>query len=206
MKNAHLAGILNVVIPGAGMIYLGKWREGLFYFLGVPFFLIFYKSALDIFANIFHEYVQSNTLFFYYLVLNNTVLYLIMLAYMVWDAFITPYCFAKNINLQKKAAIAILLNFISFGLGFFYLKAGWEGFLNYLWMLFMLAIARFTNNIIFPQQYNGVNLLFSILTFCLIASGYVELSSNAYKIATKHNKQLEKTINESESWNPNLTR
>jgi hypothetical protein len=33
MKNPWLAGILNLIIPGLGMVYLRKWATAVVYFL-----------------------------------------------------------------------------------------------------------------------------------------------------------------------------
>ncbi|MEW5829719.1 MAG: hypothetical protein AB1846_12570 [Chloroflexota bacterium] len=94
-KNAAMAGFLNVVFPGLGCVYLGKWFLALVYLIWVPLaWIAVIAVAKFITGRISDETARS-------------VLYLMILfgfrVRILWDVFFTPYSLAEEYN-QKSVS------------------------------------------------------------------------------------------------------
>lgn len=66
-KSPLLAGVLSAVIPGAGKVYAGKWKQGLAYFgimtaLGLQWYESYKKRGID--SPYFYFYGSAFTLFY----------------------------------------------------------------------------------------------------------------------------------------------
>jgi hypothetical protein len=88
LKNAAMAGFLNVVFPGLGCAYLGRWFYALAYLIWVP--LAWIMSV----AHALTEWIPDETIQF-------AVYALILFGFRVrilWDVFFTPYKFAEEHN------------------------------------------------------------------------------------------------------------
>lgn len=128
-----LAGILNVLIPGLGFVYLKKWKLAITYFLGIPIFLL-----IGILAALIMTTVPSTNGWLDFISLG--LVWGTALIYMVWDSFTTPYCLAKAQDIPKQERTAILLNLVIPGLGFIYLKNWAYAFSHLFWAPFVVLI------------------------------------------------------------------
>lgn len=137
MKHPHpvLAGILNILIPGLGFLYLKNWNRAITYFLGIPLFLWTGMVVTLIMttapSNTSEQLESSGTI-----IICGT-----MLIFIVWDLFITAYSLAKGIEVPRKTIVAVLLNLIVPGLGFIYIKRWLLAFGFAFWTMFIVWLS-----------------------------------------------------------------
>lgn len=90
LKNAAMAGFLNVVFPGLGCAYIGRWFYALAYLIWVPLAWIACMAVAQAIAGI----VPHETIRF--------IVYIMILfgfrIRILWDVFFTPYKLAEEYN------------------------------------------------------------------------------------------------------------
>jgi hypothetical protein len=191
MKNPKLAGILNVLLPGAGLAYLGKLKDALIYLLWVPIFVLFSKSILWLFGHSFLDQLKDFSTVVFVLNIAIAVVYWVSIAYIIWDLFSTPYNLAKGAIVRKNPAIAVLLNFIGAGLGFIYLKKWWLAFGYLFWIQFVVGLYGFISveGRHISDTISTILKIIVILFFSLYA--YWDAGVNAYKETNQINQKLQ---------------
>ncbi len=89
-KNAAMAGFLNVVFPGLGCAYIGRWFYALAYLIWVPLAWIACMAVAQAIASI----IPDETIRF--------IVYILILfgfrIRILWDVFFTPYGLAEEHN------------------------------------------------------------------------------------------------------------
>lgn len=69
MKNKKISALLSLLFPGLGHFYIGKYVDGIVFFLGtgVLWYAIWYKSTLLIYFNNPRSFLVWGALIFIYL-------------------------------------------------------------------------------------------------------------------------------------------
>lgn len=187
MKNPILAGVLNVIVPGAGMAYLGKWKDGLVLFFIALILVLFGKSVIGYLGYPYLEEVEATSVFASALIFTIQILQGVKIVCMVWILFNMAYHEANGMTLRKNPAIAVALNFISAGLGFVYLQKWLLSIGAFLWITFFLGLISSAYMTVGEKDMLPfwVKLLVSLL---LGAYLYWDTSVTAYREAKKINK------------------
>ena len=193
MKNPILAGSLNVIVPGAGMAYLGKWKDGLALFFIAPFFALFGKSIVQYLGNPYLKEIEATSLFASALITTIRILWVISLVCLTWILFHMAYQEAKGVTLKKNPTLAITLNFISAGLGFVYLKKWWLSIGTFLWVSFFLGLISSANITVDKKDIIPFWAKF-LISLLLSVYLYWDTSVTAYREAKNFNKILETKV------------
>jgi len=101
-KNPGLAGFLNILFPGLGCAYLGKWLYALAYLIWVPLALMAASALSGVVA-------ETAGLFFPRPVVPAVVSAVFLFAFraiVLWDVFFTPYRLAEELNDERKGNFA----------------------------------------------------------------------------------------------------
>jgi hypothetical protein len=102
-KKAAVAGFLNIVFPGLGCVYLGRWFFALAYLIWVPLAWIACMAVAQAIAGI----IPDETIRF--------IVYVMILfgfrIRILWDVFFTPYELAEEQNrkLSSKEEAQIII-------------------------------------------------------------------------------------------------
>ncbi len=192
MKNPILAGVLNVIVPGVGMAYLGKWKDGLALFFIAPFFAFFGKSIVQYLGYPYLKEIEATSLFASALITTTRILWMISLVCLTWILFYMAYQEAKG-TLRKNPTFAIMLNFISAGLGFVYLKKWWLSIGTFLWVSIFLELV---SNSSMTEDNRDIVLVWAKFLILFLVSVYLYwgTSRTAYREAKKINKGHETKV------------
>ena len=89
-KNAVMAGFLNIIFPGLGCAYIGRWFYALAYLIWVPLAWIACMAV----AHALTDRIPDETI--------RSVIYILILFgfrfRILWDVFFTPYKLAEEHN------------------------------------------------------------------------------------------------------------
>lgn len=203
MKNPILAGVLNVIVPGAGMIYLKKWKDGLATFFIVPIIMLFGKSIIVYLCYPYLKDVESSSTFASALIISVKLVWWVALACQIWILFFMAYHEATGLKVNKNPTIAILLNFASAGLGFVYLKKWLLAIATFLWITFFIGLTTFA---IVTVGEKDVISFWGRISILLPLSAYLywDTSVTAYREAKDFNKGLETKTEDlkPQTWTP----
>lgn len=157
MTKAILTGILNVIVPGAGMAVLKQWKMALGYFVCIPVFLIGSYFTLNLMSGTIIEVNGTDiTLGSVDQPLIWLALLIIALGVVIWDAFVTPYKFFKGEARNYNVAALTLMSIFVPGLGFIPMKK-WGYVLGYtIWAPLGLILGGFAFGAVF-------NFLFKLI-------------------------------------------
>ncbi|MEW5938183.1 MAG: hypothetical protein AB1750_00860 [Chloroflexota bacterium] len=153
MLKAILVGVLNVIIPGAGLACLKKWGMAVAYFFAVPLFLVFALFSIGTMTGYFADTVQevlwiaSPAVF--------ATLYFVVIVYIVWESFITPFKIARGEALTPNVLLATALSVLVPGLGFVHLKRWGWAFGYIVWASGVLIVG----GIIIDQLFRHVSVM-----------------------------------------------
>src|SRR3989304_8599435 len=105
-KNPGLAGFLNILFPGLGCAYLGKWLYALAYLIWVPLALMAASALSGVVA-------ETAGLFFAGPVVPAVVSAVFLFAFraiVLWDVFFTPYRLEEELNEERKGKFTQAVN------------------------------------------------------------------------------------------------
>jgi hypothetical protein len=101
VRDPGLAGFLNILFPGLGCAYLGRWFYAIAYLIWVPLALAAASVLSGLAAHIVGLYLPGTVVN----ILTRGISLFLLRAIVLWDVFFTPYRFAQEYNQTQNGGI-----------------------------------------------------------------------------------------------------